>query len=495
MTFKFSTKTTRLMTDKTECLLVFVSGDKTLPCAAASVDKATSGAIAQLIKTGDLGTEMGNHVLLHAPKGVAAKRLMVIYTDNTVLADRSFIALAEDTARACLKVGVSSYSICLDGLAVEERCSQWQARILTESLIKASYCFDTYKSKKLPTKPATKITYSVADKTTVANVKKGIAIGEAIGHGASLARDLGNAPPNICHPSYLSKQARAMARGQKKLTVKVLGEKQMEALGMHSLLSVGRGSAQPSQLIVMEYNGGKKNAAPYALVGKGITFDSGGISLKPGAGMDEMKYDMCGAAAVFGALHSVMDLNLPINLVCVVAAAENMPSANASRPGDIVTSLSGKTIEILNTDAEGRLVLCDALTYVQKFKPKTIIDLATLTGAVIYALGCQASGLLTNDDAFAKTLTEAGQLSGDRVWQLPLWDDYTQLLKSPFADIANIGCGAEAGTITAACFLSEFVKDQTWAHLDIAGTAWVKGENKGATGRPVALLVEYLMGL
>jgi len=299
---------------------------------------------------------------------------------------------------------------------------------------------------------------------------------------------------NICHPSYLSKQAKAMARGEPRLSVKVLGEKEMDALGMHSLLSVGRGSVQPSQLIVMEYKGGKKGDAPYAIVGKGITFDSGGISLKPGASMDEMKYDMCGAAAVFGALQSVLALNLPINLVCVVAAAENMPSADASRPGDIVTSMSGKTIEILNTDAEGRLVLCDALTYVQRFKPKTIIDLATLTGAVIGALGNEASGLMSNDDGLAKTLANAGQMSGDRVWQLPLWDDYAKQLKSPFADIANLG-GPGAGTITAACFLAEFVKGQTWAHLDIAGTAWVKGADKGATGTPVGLLTEYLMGL
>jgi leucyl aminopeptidase len=404
------------------------------------------------------------------------------------------MALAKAATASVLTAGVSSYSLCLEDISVEDRCIQWQTRIFTETLIKATYHFDAYKSKKSPVQPAAKFTYVVADKASVAAVKKGVAIGEAVGYGSSLARDLGNTPPNICNPSYLSKQAKAMARGEQRLSVKVLGEKEMDALGMHSLLSVGRGSVQPSQLIVMDYRGGKKGDAPYAIVGKGITFDSGGISLKPGASMDEMKYDMCGAAAVFGALKSVMALNLPINLVCVVAAAENMPSADASRPGDIVTSMSGKTIEILNTDAEGRLVLCDALTYVQKFKPKTIIDLATLTGAVIGALGNEASGLLSNDDGFAKTLINAGQLSGDRVWQLPLWDDYAKQLKSPFADIANLG-GPGAGTITAACFLSELVKGQTWAHLDIAGTAWVKGANKGATGTPVGLLTEYLMGL
>ena len=339
------------------------------------------------------------------------------------------------------------------------------------------------------------MTYLVKDKATVLTVKKGLAIGEAVGNGSSLARDLGNTSSNICNPGYLSKQAKALARGQKTLSVKVLGEKAMGDLGMHSLLSVGRGSSQPSQLIVMEYKGGKKGEAPYALVGKGITFDSGDISLKSSAAMNEMKYDMCGAAAVFGALQGVMALNLPINLIGIVAAAENMPSADASRPGDIVTSMSGKTIEIINTDAEGRLVLCDALSYVQTFKPKTIIDMATLTGAVIGALGRQASGLLSNDDTFAQTLIEAGKISGERVWQLPLWDGYTKQLQSPFADMTNLG-GPEAGTITAACFLSEFIdKDQTWAHLDIAGTAWVKGEQKGATGIPVGLLTEYLLGL
>jgi len=458
------------------------------------VNKATGGAISDLIKGGDLGTELGSHVLLHNPKGIAAKRLLIVFADKPKLGDRAFMGLTKDAVACCLTAGVNSYSLCLEDISVEDRCIQWQVRIFTETFIKATYRFDTYKSKKPPVPPAVKLTYMVAHKASVTAVKRGLAIGEAIGYGSSLARDLGNTPPNICNPSYLSKQAKAMARGEQRLSVKVLGEKEMDALGMHSLLSVGRGSVQPSQLIVMDYRGGKKGDAPHAIVGKGITFDSGGISLKPGASMDEMKYDMCGAAAVFGALQSVMALNLPINLVCVVAAAENMPSADASRPGDIVTSMSGKTIEILNTDAEGRLVLCDALTYVQKFKPKTIIDLATLTGAVIGALGNEASGLLSNDDGFAKTLINAGQLSGDRVWQLPLWDDYAKQLKSPFADIANLG-GPGAGTITAACFLSEFVKDQTWAHLDIAGTAWIKGANKGATGTPVGLLTEYLMGL
>ena len=494
MKLKFAAKATDLISEKTDCLVVFTNSNKRLPTVAASVNKATGGAITDLIKGGDLGTELGSHALLHNPQGIAAKRLLVVCADKPKLGDRAFMALAKAATASCLTVGVSSYSLCLEDISVEDRCIQWQTRIFTETLIKATYRFDVYKSKKAPVQPAAKFTYVVADKASVAAVKKGTAIGEAVGYGSSLARDLGNTPPNICNPSYLSKQAKAMARGEQRLSVKVLGEKEMGALGMHSLLSVGRGSVQPSQLIVMDYRGGKKGDAPYAIVGKGITFDSGGISLKPGASMDEMKYDMCGAAAVFGALQSVMALNLPINLVCVVAAAENMPSADASRPGDIVTSMSGKTIEILNTDAEGRLVLCDALTYVQKFKPKTIIDLATLTGAVIGALGNEASGLLSNDDGFAKTLINAGQLSGDRVWQLPLWDDYAKQLKSPFADIANLG-GPGAGTITAACFLSEFVKGQTWAHLDIAGTAWLKGAEKGATGTPVGLLTEYLMGL
>jgi leucyl aminopeptidase len=306
-----------------------------------------------------------------------------------------------------------------------------------------------------------------------------------------LTRDLGNLPGNICTPSYLASSAKKLAR-RFALKVKVLEQKQMQALGMGSLLSVSRGSRQPPKLIVLEYHGAKQPGNPVALVGKGITFDSGGISIKPAAAMDEMKFDMCGAASVLGAMHAAAELQLPINIVGLIPSCENLPDGDANKPGDVVTSMSGQTIEVLNTDAEGRLILCDALTYSERFKPKTVIDIATLTGACVVALGNHASGLLGNDQALMDKLLAAGNESADRAWQLPLWEEYQEQLKSNFADMANIG-GKEAGTITAACFLSRFTKKFKWAHLDIAGVAWFGGASKGASGRPVPLLTQYLI--
>jgi leucyl aminopeptidase len=315
--------------------------------------------------------------------------------------------------------------------------------------------------------------------------------GQAIQKGLAFARDLANEPGNFCTPLYLAKEARKLGSNNK-VRVSALTEPQMEKLGMGSFLSVSQGSKEPGRMIVIEYSGGKKNDAPICLIGKGITFDTGGISLKPGAAMDEMKFDMCGAAGVLGATKAAIDAKLPLNLVTIVAAAENMPSGKATRPGDIVTSMSGQTIEVLNTDAEGRMVLCDAITYSRRFKPKAVIDVATLTGACVIALGSHASGVLSNDDKLAASLIDAGEQAGDRAWQLPVWDEYQPQLRSNFADMANIG-GREAGTITAACFLSRFAKGLTWAHMDIAGTAWFGGARKGASGRPVALLFQYLV--
>jgi leucyl aminopeptidase len=316
--------------------------------------------------------------------------------------------------------------------------------------------------------------------------------GGAIGRGMNLARELGNTPANICTPTHLAEQARALARRHTRLRCRVLDEKQMLALGMHSLLSVTAGTREPARLIVLEYRGGAKDERPYALVGKGITFDSGGISLKPGAGMDEMKFDMCGAASVLGTMQALAETAPAMNVVAVVAACENMPSGSATRPGDVVKSMAGITIEILNTDAEGRLILCDALTYVKRFKPRSIVDIATLTGACVVALGKHATGLFSNDEALAAELLAAGNEAHDRAWQMPVWDDYQEQLKSNFADVANIG-GPNAGSVTAACFLSRFATGEKWAHLDIAGTAWEQGAAKGATGRPVGLLLRYLL--
>ena len=331
----------------------------------------------------------------------------------------------------------------------------------------------------------------VETKNKISDLKKSLLKGQITGQGMNTAKDLGNLPGNVCTPSFMAKEAKAAGRKYKNLTCKVLGEKEMSTLGMHCLLSVGQGSKEESKLITLNYKGSSKKETPFVLVGKGITFDTGGISLKPVNAMDEMKYDMCGAASVIGTLQVIAAMQLPINVVGVIAAAENMPGSQATKPGDVVKTLSGKTVEVLNTDAEGRLVLADALTYVERFNPKTVIDIATLTGACVVALGNYTSAVLSNDDNLAQEILNSGKKSGDRAWQLPLWDEYQKDIESNFADIANLG--GRAGTITAACFLSRFSEKYIWAHLDIAGTAWVQGKMKGATGRPVPLLTEYLL--
>ena len=339
----------------------------------------------------------------------------------------------------------------------------------------------------------TQVDLLLADKTDNKDTKRGIKDGNAVAAGTALAKDLGNMPANICTPTYLANTAKGLAKDYASVTTQILEEAEMKKLGMGSLLSVSQGSAEPAKLIVMHHKGGKAKEAPHVLVGKGITFDTGGISLKPPATMYEMIYDMCGAAAVLGTMRTVAELNLPINVICVIAAAENMPSGTASRPGDIVKTMSGQTVEILNTDAEGRLVLCDALTYIDKFKPATVIDVATLTGAVVVALGAHASAVYANDEELARNLNQAGEDTLDRVWRMPLWEDYQVQLKSAFADMTNTG-GRDAGSITAACFLARFTRKYRWAHLDIAGTAHrANGSDKASTGRPVNLLCQYLM--
>ena len=367
--------------------------------------------------------------------------------------------------------------------------AEWEASIVARSLQTASYKYDN--GRKADAKKFKGLTYWTTSKANTAAANKGLSYGSAVGNGMNAARQLGNLPANICTPSYLATQAKALAKGQPKVTTTVLSEAQMKTLKMGSLLSVSAGSDQPGHLIVIKYQGAKATAKPVVLVGKAVTFDSGGISLKPGAGMDEMKYDMCGGASVIGVINALIETQIPINVVGIIPAVENMPNGHATKPGDVVTSMSGQTIEVLNTDAEGRLILCDALTYAERFKPDSVIDIATLTGAVIGALGKVGAGLLSNDDSLAEELLNSGTRSGDRAWRLPLWDEYDDLLKSNFADIANIG-GPQAGTITAACFLARFTKKYRWAHLDIAGTAWVSGGEKGATGRPVPMLMDYL---
>jgi leucyl aminopeptidase len=320
---------------------------------------------------------------------------------------------------------------------------------------------------------------------------RGLAQGLALAHGISLARDLGNLPGNVCTPAYLAEQARKLAKHYR-LKVQVLERVDMEKLGMNTLLSVAAGSSQPPKLIVLEYRAGPKTQKPVVLVGKGVTFDTGGISLKPAPEMDEMKYDMSGAGSVLGTLKAVAEMKLPVNVIGIIPATENMPGARATKPGDIVTSMSGQTVEILNTDAEGRLILCDALTYAERYDPAAVIDIATLTGACVIALGHVVSGLFANDDPLAREVLAAGEHTGDGAWHLPLHDEYQDQLRSNFADFANIG-GRPAGAVTAACFLSRFTKKYKWAHLDVAGTAWKSGKDKGSTGRPVPLLTQFLV--
>ena len=475
---------------KVDALILVIPTKGPLGTLASSLDQAGGGVISAILKNGELGRN-GNSLALYAPAGIEARKLVLLGGGERPPSESQFQKLAGRIASQLTAPGIKSAALCLDGIEVAGRDGPWRATQLARALGEGLYLFDQFKSKKDQPRPSlARVTLHAEGRDTAA-VNAGLDKGLALAEGINLARELGDLPPNVCNPGYLADRARELAKATPGLSAKVLGEKQLETLKMGSLLSVTAGSAHPAQFIIMEYKGGAKGAAPIALVGKGVTFDSGGISLKPGAGMDEMKYDMCGAASVFGTLATAAALKLPLNIVAIIPAVENMPSGNATRPGDIVTSMSGQTIEILNTDAEGRLILCDALTYVERYKPKAVIDIATLTGACVIALGNHASGLFSNNDELASALLGAGEDANDRAWRMPLWEEYDQQLKSNFADMANVG-GRNGGSVTAACFLARFTKGYPWAHLDIAGTAWNSGSAKGATGRPVPLLVEYL---
>lgn len=478
---------------ETECLVIGIEDGATLSPSALALDQASQGYISNLINSGDIKGKTAESLLLQKINGVAAKRILLIGLGKADSRhDRNYKKIVTTISTAIKSGNLSEATIALDGLASKTADTYRQVRHLTEWVTADLYQYDQTKSKKADPHPIKKLSIHLQEADTEEG-EGALVDGTAIANGMNVARDLGNLPGNICTPSYLAEQAIELANEYDSVTCEILDEDAMEQLGMGSLLSVGRGSEQPSRLIVMKYNGGETDAQPHVIVGKGVTFDTGGISLKPGAKMDEMKFDMCGSASVMGTMHAVAEMDLPINVIGVIAAAENMPGSKATKPGDIVTTLSGQTVEILNTDAEGRLVLCDALTYVERFNPKTVVDIATLTGAVIVALGNSVCGLLTNDEELAGELSIAGDYANDRAWRLPLWDDYQELLDSNFADIANIG-GPAAGTITAACFLSRFTKSYRWAHLDIAGTAWNSaGKAKGATGRCVPLLTQYLL--
>jgi leucyl aminopeptidase len=490
---EFIVKSARPETLKTATLVVPVGEGRSLGATAKAVDTACAGAISALLKRGDLTGKLGQTLLAHDLPNLKAERVLLVGTGkDSELSDRQLRKLITAAYTVLKGLGGSDAVLALQDVQVKGRDAYGKARLMVESLADSGYQFDRFKSQKADASALKKLTL-LGDKASQAEVERAARHAQAIAAGMAFTRDLGNLPPNLCHPSYLAEEAKALGKAHKNLKVEILDEKKLQELGAGAFLAVAQGSEQPPRMIVLNYQGGKKSEKPFALVGKGITFDTGGISIKPAAGMDEMKYDMCGAASVFGTLKAVLELQLPINLVCLLACAENMPSGRATRPGDIVTTMSGQTVEILNTDAEGRLVLCDTLTYAERFKPQAVIDIATLTGACIVALGSNASGLMGNNDELIEQLLNAGKSADDRAWQLPLFDEYQEQLDSPFADIANIG-GPKAGTITAGCFLSRFAKNYHWAHLDIAGTAWISGgKDKGATGRPVPLLTQYLL--
>ncbi len=493
---RWSAKTVDVVMLSSGCLVVgmFEGEPPKLLASGKHLDQAAKQQISSTLERGDWKGCIGESQLLYHLPGIKAERVLLlglgVQSDFTASAARRAVQVA---VKLLIARGISSADFCLleatyegaDGLADSRR----RTRNLVEAAGHAMYSYSQTKSST--SLPKLKQSGVLCERADLPNVKRGISEGMAIARAVTVARDYSNLPGNICTPSFLASEAKQMAK-KLGITTTILSEAEMKRHKMGALLSVSRGSHEPAKLIVMEYAGGKRDAPPVVLVGKGLTFDAGGISLKPAAAMDEMKYDMCGGASVFGAVHAAAELALEINLVGIVPSSENLPGGAANKPGDIVTAMNGTTIEILNTDAEGRLILCDALTYAARFKPSVVVDIATLTGACKVALGQPASGLFSNCDTLASELTAAGEVSGDRVWRMPIWDDYDQQLKSNFADLANIG-GSGAGAVTAACFLKHFAKSYRWAHLDIAASAWLSGAKKGATGRPVPLLVEFLL--
>ena len=489
----FDAKTT-ITTVKTGCIAVGIYENKKLSHEAQQLD--TSGAITAFLKSGDLSGKPGSTSLLRKLEGATAERILLVgLGKNDTVSEKDFSSAVAAVVRVFSTLGASEGLIALPSDVVKGRDAAWVVRSVVLSAHDAAYRSDGLKSQRDATVHGVKKIMIAVESAAVDSAKAGVLSAQALANGIALSRDLGNAPPNVCTPSYLAEVAKKLAK-EFKLGIEVLDRKQLEALKMGSFLSVTNGSVEPPKFIVLKHMGGKAKDAPTVLVGKGITFDSGGISIKPGAAMDEMKYDMCGAASVLGTFRVIAEMKLKLNVIGVIPTCENMPSGSATRPGDILTSMSGQTIEVLNTDAEGRLILCDALTYVERFKPAVVVDIATLTGACVVALGSHNSGLFTRDDAehdaLADALLSAGKSSGDTAWRMPLGEAYNDQLKSNFADMANIGTPG-GGSITAACFLERYTRKYTWAHLDIAGTAWHSGDKKGSTGRPVPLLMHYLL--
>ncbi|WP_088329614.1 leucyl aminopeptidase [Lacimicrobium sp. SS2-24] len=493
---EFSVKSGSPEKQRSACIVVGVFEPRRLTPVAEQLDEISGGYISNLLRRGDLEGKAGQMLLLHHVPNILSERVLLVGCGKErELDERQYKQIIARTISNLNETG-SMEAVCfLTELHVKGRDTYWKVRQAVEATQDCLYTFTQLKTKKdEPRRPLRKMVFNVPTRRELAVGERAINHGLAVATGVKICKDVANMPPNICNPRYLLEQAQQLAEKHGTVNVEYVDEKQMEELGMQSYLAVGRGSHNESIMTLIHYQGAENPAqAPVVLVGKGLTFDSGGISIKPSEAMDEMKYDMGGAAGVLGAMASIAELNLPINVIGVLAGCENMPDANAYRPGDILTTMSGQTVEVLNTDAEGRLVLCDALTYVERFNPELVVDVATLTGACVIALGKHASAVLSSHNPLAHELISASEQSSDKAWRLPLWDEYQEQIESPFADMSNVG-GRPAGTITAACFLSRFTKKYHWAHMDVAGTAWVSGgKTKGATGRPVPMLTQFVM--
>ncbi|MBC5768021.1 leucyl aminopeptidase [Ramlibacter albus] len=477
---EFGLASGRLDTQRTGCIVVGVYEGRVLSPSARELVASFESL------HGDMHGELGTTLMLHGV-GNAERVLLVGLGPEDEFGESRYLAALASAMKVLRATGATDAILCLHELPVNGRDEAWKIERAVLAVMDGLYCFDTLKTKPSPRKQVLRKVAFRADAPCQAAIDRGVAIAE----GVMLARNLGDMPGNLCTPTYLADKAVELGR-RHGFEVNVFEREQIEKLGMGAFLAVARGSREPPKLVVLQYHGGAPRAQPVVLVGKGITFDAGGISIKPAHEMDEMKFDMCGAAAVLGAMHAAALMKLPLNIVGIVAATENMPGDNAVKPGDVVTTMSGQTVEILDTDCEGRVVLCDALTYAERFNPAVVVDVATLTGAIVSALGPVASGVFSNRDALAREVIEAGDSAWDRAWQMPLWDDYQEALKSNFADLPNTG-SHPADAITAACFLSRFTRAYPWVHLDIAGTASRSGADKGATGRPVALLAHFLV--
>ena len=491
---EFVLKGGSLEKQRTGCIVVGVYEGGKLSPSAMELDTASGHAVNEALSRGDLDGELGTTLLLtRIPKMASERVLLVGLGPEPEFVESSYHTALGAATRTLRTTGAAEATFCLNELPVNGRDGAWKIEQAVLAVMDSMYRFDKLKSEPPKQKRALKkVVLHVADRSEASAAEGAIDRAVAIAEGIMLAKDLGNLPANVCTPTYLAKQARELG-SHHGFEVTILDQQDLEKLGMNAFLAVAGGSRQPPKLIVMEYHGGAREALPVVLVGKGITFDTGGVNIKSTSDMEQMKFDMCGAASVFGALHASALMKLPLNVVGIVPAAENMPDGNAIKPGDVVTTMSGQTVEILDTDSEGRLVLSDALTYAEKYKPAVLVDVATLTGAIVSALGEIATGVFSNSDALVREVLEAGDSAWDRAWHMPLWHEYQDTFKSNIADFANVGPSGDCA-ITAACFLSRFTKRYPWVHLDIAGTASKSGEDKGATGRPVALLVHFLVG-